>query len=219
MSSSAKKSIRSLIKETCCFVAGTTIKTPNGNIPIEDIKIGDNVYAANPESNEYGIKKVTNVFAKETNTVYHILIENEEIVTTDEHPFWVENVGWVAAKDLKHGDILRLQNGKNKIVTDVFVKNLVEPITVFNFEVEDWHTYFVATEGVLVHNKCSLTKISDSYLKKKGFNAHSIKYEILGKGAKISKYNLFYDKSTGAIFILANGAKETAKIATGYFIK
>jgi len=41
----------------------------------------------------------------------------------------------------------------------------------------------------------------------------------LGKRAKISQYNLFYDKATGAIFILANGAKEAAKIATGYFIK
>ena len=214
-----KSSIRTLIKETCCFVAGTTIKTPDGDRTIEDIKIGDSVYAANPTTSEYGIKKVTNVFVRETYTVYYVLTETEEIITTDEHLFYVENNGWVAAKNLKSGDILCLQNGENGIIIDVFVKHFDKPVTVYNFEVEDWHTYFVGSEGILVHNKCSLTKISDSYLKQKGFNAHDIKYEVLGDRAKIAQYNLFYDKATGVIFILANGAKEAAKIATGYFIK
>ena len=82
----------------------------------------------------------------------------------------------------------------------------------------DWHTYYIGNENILVHNaKCSLTKISDSYFKSKGLNAHAIKMEFVG--GQISRYNLYYDKATGAIFILANGAKETAKIATGYFIK
>lgn len=31
--------------------------------------------------------------------------------------------------------------------------------------------------------------------------------------------NLYYDKNTKAIFILKNGAKADAKIATGYFLK
>ena len=56
-------------------------------------------------------------------------------------------------------------------------------------------------------------------LKRKGFDAHAIKREILGRNAPISQYDLFYDKSTGAIFILKKGASAAAKIATGYFIK
>jgi len=31
-------------------------------------------------------------------------------------------------------------------------------VTVYNFEVEDWHTYFVGEEVVLVHNTCPKTK-------------------------------------------------------------
>jgi len=53
----------------------------------------------------------------------------------------------------------------------------------------------------------------------KGFDAHAIKQEFLGKKAKISLYNLYYDKSTGAIFILKKGAKAVERIATGLFIK
>ncbi len=53
----------------------------------------------------------------------------------------------------------------------------------------------------------------------KGWVDSYFKREILGKEASISLYNLFYDKTTGAIFILSNGANEAYKIATGYFIK
>ena len=38
-------------------------------------------------------------------------------------------------------------------VTDLELEKLAEPITVFNLEVEDFHTYFVGEYGVLVHNK------------------------------------------------------------------
>ena len=219
LSSSVKSSMRTLFKETCCFIAGTKISTPLGEKPIEEIFAGDSVYSASPETSEIGIKKVLNVFKKQTDTLYHIIVDGEEIVTTDEHPFWVNGKGWVAARELILGNELCLQDGKNAEIINVFVEKLSSLVFVYNFEVEDWHTYFVGSNKILVHNKCSLTKISDSYLKRKGLNAHAIKYELLGNKAKISQYNLFYDKATGAIFILANGAKESAKIATGYFIK
>ena len=32
---------------------------------------------------------------------------------------------------------------------------LEEAITVYNFEVADYHTYYVGDEDVLVHNKCA----------------------------------------------------------------
>ena len=45
-------------------------------------------------------------------------------------------------------------NGDIKEVESVEIEYLEEPVTVYNFEVEDWHTYFVSTNGVLVHNAC-----------------------------------------------------------------
>ena len=125
----------------------------------------------------------------------------------------------MAACNLCYGESLCLQNGGTVEILRVFVEQLNAPVTVYNFEVEDWHTYFVGADKILVHNKCSLTKIKDSFLKKNGLDAHSIKREVLGRNAKISRYNLFYDKDTGAIFVLLNGATGDAAIATGYFIK
>ena len=199
-------------------MAGTQVSTPSGEKNIETISVGDSVYAANPVTGEVGIKKVLKVFTKQTYTLYHVVISDEKIVTTEEHPFWVEGKGWVAARNLHQGDSLCLQDKGTVQITDVFVENLNNPVMVYNFEVEDWHTYFVGTNKVLVHNKCSLTKINDRYLKQNGYDAHEIKADIVGK-SQISKYDLFYDKTTGAIFLLRKGAKAASAIATGLFIK
>ncbi len=32
------------------------------------------------------------------------------------------------------------------------MEHLENPVKVYNFEVEDWHTYYVTEMGVLVHN-------------------------------------------------------------------
>jgi hypothetical protein len=61
----------------------------------------------------------------------------------------------------------------------------------------------------------SINKISDSYLKQKGFDAHAIKNEYLGKNAQISRYNL-YKTPSGQIFI-SDG--KNVQIPTSYFIK
>ena len=62
--------------------------------------------------------------------------------------------GWVAAIDLKPHDRLELQNGKAAFVHSVRIEKLDQPIQVYNFEVEDFHTYFVGENRVLVHNGC-----------------------------------------------------------------
>ena len=46
------------------------------------------------------------------------------------------------------------------VVEQVQHEILEAPVTVYNFEVADYHTYFVGTNGVLVHNSCSPQKPS-----------------------------------------------------------
>ena len=55
---------------------------------------------------------------------------------------------------LRAGDILVLQSGKYVIVEKVQHEILESPITVYNFEIEDFHTYYVGESAVLVHNAC-----------------------------------------------------------------
>lgn len=115
LSSSAKSSIKTILKQNCCFVAGTLVSTPEGKKTIENIKKGDKVYSQNPETGEIGIKEVTNAFVRETTTLYYIQTEYEEIVTTAEHPFWVKDIGWIEASQLTSGNVLCLQDGKIRL--------------------------------------------------------------------------------------------------------
>ena len=83
---------------------------------------------------------------------------------------------------------------------------------------EDFHTYFVGSGNILVHNQCNWNVISDNFLKRKGLDAHGIKYEYLGKKANIKLYDLYYDKSTGPIAIFEKATKKIVEVTT-YFIK
>ena len=80
------------------------------------------------------------------------MINGEEIITTVDHPFYVNDRGFVNAGELAVGDEL-LDSNKNILLVENFDVELTdEPTTVYNFQVEDLHTYHVSGFGVLVHN-------------------------------------------------------------------
>ena len=70
------------------------------------------------------------------------------------HPFYSPVKGWTSAIDLRAGDILVMLNGEYVVVEQVQHELLESPETTYNFEVEDYHTYYVDNTEVLVHNKC-----------------------------------------------------------------
>jgi hypothetical protein len=45
-------------------------------------------------------------------------------------------------------------NGNCQVVQATQTNNYAHPVTVYNFTVENNHTYYVGDEGILVHNKC-----------------------------------------------------------------
>ena len=121
---------------------------------IEEITAGMLVYAHNPDTGETELKEVVQTFVNETNELVHIKVSGEEIITTPTHPFWVPEKGWTDAIQLRAGDRLQLLNGEYVIVEQVQHEILEAPVTVYNFEVEDFHTYYVSDSSILVHNKC-----------------------------------------------------------------
>ncbi|NMP38583.1 MAG: hypothetical protein GX051_10785 [Clostridiales bacterium] len=137
-----------------CFVAGTAVLTSAGHVAIEEICAGDRVWSENPETGEKELKQVVRTFVNETDELVHVFVNGEEIVTTPEHPFYVPTKGWTGAIHLRAGDILVLQNGKYAIVEKIQHELLESPIKVYNFEVADFHTYFVGESSALVHNSC-----------------------------------------------------------------
>ena len=89
-------------------------------------------------------------------------MNGEEIVCTPGHKFYAPEKGWTSAIELRAGDQLQLVNGEYVTVEKVQHELLEEPVKVYNFEVEDFHTYYVGTDvQVLVHNKkCGDTQAS-----------------------------------------------------------
>ncbi len=141
--------------KSACFTEDTLVLSKDGFIKIKDIKINDLVYSENPLTGEKGYKRVVRLFVKETKLLIHIFVGEEEIKATENHPFWVEGRGWVTAGSLEAGDVLRTQDGKDIIIDKVEFEHLEKPVKVYNFEVEDFHTYFVSGTPVLVHNNCA----------------------------------------------------------------
>ncbi|MEG2110580.1 MAG: polymorphic toxin-type HINT domain-containing protein [Clostridium sp.] len=162
-----------------CFTAGTLISTKDGLIPIEDIEEGKLVWSQNPETGEIKLKKVVQTFTNEADTILKIKVDGEVIEATEQHVFYIDNVGWIPANMIEEGDTVVLQSGEKVTVDEIDKVVYDELITVYNFEVEDFHTYFVSDSGVLVHNTClekSSSNASSNFKTQKLLDSHYEKH-------------------------------------------
>ena len=137
-----------------CFIAGTVIATETGFARIEDVKPGDIVLSTNTDTMETGCKKVLEKYVRKTRELVHIIVGGKEIVSTPDHPYYVEGRGFVNACQLCIGSPLLDADGKILEVEQIYKEQLGknEEVKVYNFQVEDWHTYHVGEMEVLVHN-------------------------------------------------------------------
>ena len=97
-------------------------------------------------------KTVLETYIREVTTLVHLTVNGEEIVTTVDHPFYVKNQGFIKAGELIVGDELLDVNGNVLLVENFDVELTEKPVTVYNFQVEDFHTYYVGENCVWVHN-------------------------------------------------------------------
>ena len=150
-----------LICVYACFPAGTKISAEHGQKNIEDIQIGDRVWAHNPETKKTTLKSVVDTVQKTVDVTVRIKLADDDIETTAEHPFYTRE-GWKIAAKLVAGDELVTRQGNwHKIQELAFAYERTE---VFNFEVEDYHTYFVNAWEWLVHNaKICLSSVSKHF--------------------------------------------------------
>ena len=136
------------------FIAGTIVLAGVGKVAIETLEVGDYVWAWDEETGDVRLKLVVETYVNETDELTHVWVNGEEITTTPGHPFYSPIKGWTDAAKLRAGDILVLVNGEYVVVEKVQHELLESPVKVYNFQVENYHTYYVSDNGVLVHNTC-----------------------------------------------------------------
>ena len=78
------------------------------------------------------------------------------------HLFLVEGKWWTSAIEIEVGDKLVLSNGEVTDVLDVSVKEGSYPIKTYNLSVDENHTFFVDSQGVLTHNTANIRKCKAS---------------------------------------------------------
>jgi hypothetical protein len=156
-----------------CFPENTMVLTwagydlRNGHyfLPIERIEVGDGVWSRCEFTGETAYKRVTKVLRSYANVTAIFCEYGQEyydhfmwgpgrseplLSATAEHPFWVEGKGWTKVRDLQPGDEFVTYNGVKAIFRAMDLDYYEE--TVYNLEVEDFHTYFVHTSGIWVHD-------------------------------------------------------------------
>ncbi|MGK5497899.1 RHS repeat-associated core domain-containing protein [Streptomyces sp. URMC 125] len=145
------------------FTADTPVLMADGTRKrIEDVEVGDEVLAIDPETGESGPRKVTALI--EGTGEKHLIdltVDTDgpagtatgELTATDGHPFWVPSLHrWVDAADLRPGQWLRTSSGTWVQITGVSART--QRTTVHNLTVDDLHTYYVfaGNAPVLAHN-------------------------------------------------------------------
>lgn len=149
--------VSGIIKPSACFVTGTAIAMLYDVFkPIESICVGDYVLSYNESDRTVSRQKVIDTFSKYVYQTIGLTINGEYIETTYNHPFYspIYNC-WVEAGSLVDGDYVLDSNGNCQVVQAVKINNYDYPVIVYNFTVENNHTYYVGENEVLVHNKCA----------------------------------------------------------------
>jgi RHS repeat-associated protein len=139
-----------------CFAAGTPVHTDHGSVPIERIRVGDEVLARDNATGKIEYEKVTDLVPPHQDKLVDLRIEgdNSSLRPSTSHPFWVERgdrpAVWLQAGDIVVGDRVEDKDGDWHTVTAVVAE--AASATVYNFTVDKDHDYFVGDEGFLVHN-------------------------------------------------------------------
>ena len=213
MTGAVTGAITGALSSPLCFVAGTTVLAATGAVAIETIQKGDRVWAWDEGTGDVALKEVVETYVNETDELVHVFVNGEEIVTTPAHPFYSPVRGWTKAVHLRTGDILVLVNGEYVIVEKVQHEILETPVTVYNFQVEDYHTYYVADAGVLVHNNCKQQLVAGD---KNGWNA---RVSVGGMGDHNPPHAHIFFKNQKLASVTENGtylAESFGKLKDGF---
>jgi hypothetical protein len=129
---------------------------------IEDIRPGDLVLSRDEHGTEIAPRLVKETYRRTSYHLRHLTFRDnagreQTLQTTDEHPFWsVTDNAFVDAGNLQLGAKVTSPVGDLQTLILTTREECPDGVAVFNFQVDGFHTYFVAAtrndETLLVHN-------------------------------------------------------------------
>jgi len=239
-----------------CFLAGTPVciyRSENSDqkewVTIENVQPGEQIWSCDPRTGKWTPKTVLQALMREySGDVIRFLYDSGFIEATGNHPVWIvdgdgletrpkcrclngldndlRNGGrWVEARDLRVGDLLRGRLGETVRILNV--ESRFEETIVYNFDIDDFHTYAVGSREVLVHNSSmepiinagNLKNISADQLKKAGIDPHKFKDDFVGREVR-SQFDIKIDSTTNELVLVPR--KPGTKIPpqrTGVFLE
>jgi hypothetical protein len=140
-----------------CFAAGTPVRTLDGLRKIESLKVGDQVLSQDVTNGSLSYQPILVVHHNAPDKTLGLTFENgDRILASRFHRFWIVGQGWVMAKDLKEGNVLRTLGSASRVRT---ITN-GPTVPVFNLDVAGGHTYFVGQHDALVHDNTLPSRIA-----------------------------------------------------------
>ena len=113
--------------------------------------MGDLVWAKDEATSAVALKRIAQTFERVAPSTLALTFSNgETIETTVEHPFYVQDRGFVPAGLVALGNSIVTRAGPSLEVTAIEKHSSARK--VYNFEVADFHTYFVGQSALWVHN-------------------------------------------------------------------
>ena len=144
-----------------CFVAGTTVWSLHGMLPIETMQTGDLVLTKNVRTGELEFKAVVRPTMRPQMQLVRLAIGEETFTCTPGHVFMLQNGTWKKARDLEPGMQVQSANG----ILEVF-SNIEGPQErTYNLVVDENHNYFVGSERLLSHDNTDVA-VSSKTIKK-----------------------------------------------------
>ena len=144
-----------------CFAAGTSVRTIDGDRPIESVRPGDLVLVQDIRTGALGYQAVVNAYHNPPSTTWKVKLgrADDPVVATAIHRFWKVGQGWTMTRDLKAGDLVRTLGGVAEV--SAVDPDRVQP--VFNLEVGEGHNFLVGKLGALVHDNSLIEPTPDPF--------------------------------------------------------
>lgn len=132
------------------LVEGTLVKTPQGLLPVEQLRVGDIVFSYE----SVGILKEVKILyiSKETTDIRLIIPTEEGIVIACKDQFFydIETCRWIQAEKINGDQVLVNCHGKPYQCRRVITVH--ESTTIYKVTVEFPHTLFISEMEIVTHN-------------------------------------------------------------------